>query len=149
MSHAIERSTAAALMASLHDRSLEDAWSEADIVSLLGSPGIFSLLARAEDAPVGFVLVRAVADEAEILTLAVDPAFRRQGAGRALVEAAAEAARTAGAGFLFLEVAEDNAAALALYEACSFAHVGRRSGYYARGAQRLDALILRRALNSA
>ncbi|HEY1880751.1 MAG TPA: GNAT family N-acetyltransferase [Caulobacteraceae bacterium] len=149
MSHAIEPSTAAALMAGLHARALEDAWSEADIESLLSSPGIFSLLARAEDSPVGFVLARAVADEAEILTLAVDPAFRRQGAGRALVEAAAEAAAAAGAGFLFLEVAEDNAPALGLYDACGFASVGRRSGYYARGAQHIDALILGRALNSA
>jgi ribosomal-protein-alanine N-acetyltransferase len=149
MSPAIERTTAAAVMAGLHGASLEDTWSEADFETLLASPGVFCLLARTEDAPVGFVLVRVVADEAEILTLAVDPAFRRQGFGRALVVSAAETAAKAGAGALFLEVAEDNGPALGLYETCGFACIGRRSGYYARFARRLDALILRRALNRA
>ncbi|HWD67571.1 MAG TPA: GNAT family N-acetyltransferase [Caulobacteraceae bacterium] len=136
-------------MAGLHAQSLEDGWSEADFETLLASPGVFSLLARANDAPLGFVLVRVAADEAEILTLAVDPAFRRQGVGRALVVSAAETAAKAGAGALFLEVAEDNRPALGLYETCDFARIGRRWDYYARGAERTDALILRRALNRA
>ncbi len=149
MSPSIERTTAAAVMTALHAASLEDAWREPDFETLLASPGVFCLLARTEGAPVGFVLVRVAADEAEILTLAVDPAFRRQGFGRALVEAAAAALARAGSGVLFLEVAEDNGPGLALYESCGFAPIGRRSGYYARGAQHVDALILRRALNSA
>jgi ribosomal-protein-alanine N-acetyltransferase len=149
MSPAIERTTAAALMAGLHAQSLDDRWSEADFETLLASPGVFSLLARANDAPLGFVLVRIASDEAEILTLAVDPAFRRQGVGRALVVSAAEEAAKAGAGALFLEVAEDNGPALGLYETCDFARIGRRSDYYTRGAERIDALILRRALNRA
>lgn len=134
-------------MAALHATSVEDAWSEADFGTLLTSPGVFALLARIGDSPMGFVLVRIAADEAEILTLAVSPASRRQGIGRALVESATETVASAGAGALFLEVAEDNGPALALYEGCDFAQIGRREGYYARGAERLDALILRRALN--
>ena len=97
----------------------------------------------------GFILCRSIAGEAEILTLAVDPARRRRGAGRALVEAAAGMAATLGAEEMFLEVAVDNPAALALYEAAGFARVGRRPGYYARtdGAD-VDAVVMRRELNS-
>jgi len=102
------------------------------------------------ETPLGFILVRAVAGEAEILTLAVAPAFRRQGAARALVEAVAVEASRRGARTLFLEVAEDNPAAIALYESTEFEAVGLRRGYYARkDARPADALVLRRRLNSA
>ncbi len=88
----------------------------------------------------GFVLARAVADEAEILTLAVDPLLQRQGAGRLLLRAAMHGARQRGAAAMFLEVAPSNAAALALYGAAGFAQVGRRPRYYPGGG---DALVLR------
>lgn len=149
MSLTIEPCTSAALQAALHAESFDDAWREAEIAALLASPGVFARLARDGEAPLGFLLVRVAADEAEILTLAVSPARRRQGAGRALVEAAAEAAVLVGATALFLEVAEDNGPALALYNACGFERVGRRLGYYVRGEDRVDALALRRALNTA
>ena len=88
---------------------------------------------------------RAVADEAEILTLAVTPLVRRNGAGRALVEAAAAIAAARGADSLFLEVAATNAAALGLYAASGFETAGLRRAYYADGA---DALVMRRTLNT-
>ena len=90
-----------------------------------------------------FILIRAVLDEAEILTLAVRPEARRKGYARGLVEAAAALARAAGVCQLYLEVAEDNAAALALYRATGFVEVGRRPGYYARvGGPDVAALLL-------
>ena len=83
-----------------------------------------------------------------MLTLAVGPAHRRRGVGRALL-AAAEAMASTTATAMFLEVATDNAAAIALYEAAGYAAVGRRAGYYARPAGAgADALVMRRALNS-
>jgi ribosomal-protein-alanine N-acetyltransferase len=89
-----------------------------------------------------------IAGEAEVLTLAVRPEQRRRGAARALLAAAlALAAPTAAA--MFLEVAADNAGAVALYEAAGFEQVGRRAGYYGRtGAPSIDAIVMRRALNS-
>jgi ribosomal-protein-alanine N-acetyltransferase len=89
-----------------------------------------------------------MAGEAEVLTLAVRPAQRRRGIARALVDAAALlASRTASA--MFLEVADDNPAAVALYAQAGFAAVGRRAGYYARpGAPAADAIVMRRTLNS-
>ena len=138
---------AAAMMARLHADSFDEAWSEANFEGLLASPGVFSLMARAKEQPIGFVLARAVADEAEILTLAVNPAYRRHGVGRQLVQATAEKATALGATALFLEVAADNAPALALYRSCGFREVGRRESYYVRGAGPADALALRRDLN--
>lgn len=91
----------------------------------------------------GFVLARAAADEAEILTLAVVPAWRRRGLGAALLAAAQRRAASLGAAQLFLEVAADNDAARALYAGAGFEAVGLRRGYYAGGR---DALVLRRAL---
>ena len=98
------------------------------------------------EAPDGFILLRVVADEAEILTLAVRPAARRRGVGARLVQEGGRLVAVRGATRLFLEVAADNDAALSLYRRAGFADAGRRPAYYARpeGA-RQDALIL--ALN--
>ena len=50
---------------------------------------------------------------------------------------------------MFLEVAEDNPGAIALYERTGFTAVGRRASYYGRpGAQAVDAVVMRRTLNS-
>ena len=115
------------------------AWPAASIATLFAGPGVFGFIAEAG----GCVIARAVADEAEILTIGVRPAARRRGLGRQLLDAAlAEAARR-GATAAFLEVAADNAAARALYAGARFAVAGRRRDYYGPGQ---DALLLRRML---
>jgi ribosomal-protein-alanine N-acetyltransferase len=132
-------------LARLHAEAFADPWSEPALAALIGASGAFALF---DDD--GFVLVRALAGEAEILTLAVRPAARRRGLGRRLVQAAASDAREAGAQSLFLEVAADNAAALALYTDCGFEPVGRRNAYYRRkDARAMDALVLRKTLKTA
>lgn len=141
---------AAALLAALHAGGIGDAgaaWGEAAFASLLALPGRIALVAAqsagADPAgPVGFVLLGLAADEAEVITLAVLPPARRRGIGRTLVAAAASRAAAAGAGRLLLEVAEDNAAALALYHGAGFTAVGRRRGYYARAGGAVDARVL-------
>ena len=80
-----------------------------------------------------------------MLTLAVDPAARRQGLGRRLLSAAISWAAAAGATAMFLEVDSANQPAVSLYRTKNFAEVGRRRAYYADGG---DALVLRRELNS-
>ena len=108
----------------------------------LGQPGAFGFF----DVVGGMLLARVAADEAEILTLAVAPPARRQGRAAALLAAAAARARDAGARAMFLEVATDNAPALALYSTAGFVEVGRRRHYYKGGS---DALVLRLELNAA
>ena len=135
----------AARLAAIHAEAFagpHDApWSEAAFADLLAQPGVFAL-----DSADGFILMRAVADEAEILTLAVRPGARRGGQGARLVGEGVLAAATRGAARVFLEVADDNMAARALYARAGFVEAGRRPGYYAgAGGGRRDALLL--ALN--
>lgn len=127
-----------AALAALHAEAFDRPWDEAALAELLSSPGVF-LAAEAD----GFLLGRAIADEAEILTLAVRPTARRAGLGGRLVEAAVVQAAARGATRLFLEVAEGNAAARALYLRAGFSEAGRRRGYYAHAdGSREDALTL-------
>lgn len=121
-------------LAALHATSFPDAWDAKAIADLLATPGTFAF-----HAPDGFVMARVAAGEAEILTLAVTPAARGQGLGRALLQAAINKAREMGATTMFLEVGADNPAARALYASLGFTKVGDRKGYY----QGRDALVLR------
>lgn len=132
-------------MAAVHGRAFAKGWSVEDISELTAGPGGFALMVEEDDgSPLGFILCRAMGGEAEILTLAVEPTARRRGLGRALVDAAAGAARMAGAASLFLEVAHDNAPALGLYEAAGFARAGLRRGYYdLGGGNTADAVVMR------
>ena len=117
-------------------------WSAPELRALLDGTGAF-LLAE----PGGFLIGRAIADEAELLTLAVAPDRRRGGIGARLVAAFTAEARARGAETAFLEVAADNAAALALYRRHGFAQTGRRPRYYTDGpGAPVDALVLCRAL---
>lgn len=141
---------AAERLAALHATAFDHPWSAADLRSALEIAGTFALATLDETgAATGFILARALAGEGEILTLAVAPDRRRAGLGRVLVEAAANLCAAAGAEDLFLEVAQDNDAARALYLRCGFAFAGLRKGYYRRnGAAAVDALMMRRTLNT-
>ncbi|MBC7131836.1 MAG: GNAT family N-acetyltransferase [Roseovarius sp.] len=114
------------------------AWSAAEFADLLASPHVLAIGdARA------FALGRVVAGEAELLTLATDPGHRRAGRARACLVAFMAQARARGARTAFLEVAEDNAPARALYEQAGFAEAGRRAGYYPGGRA---AVVMHKAL---
>lgn len=125
-------------IAALHAEAFDTPWDEAAFTALLTQPGV-SLIEEFD----GFILIRTVADEAEILTLAVRPSARRSGLGARLLQQGVVEATTRGATRLFLEVAEDNVAARALYVRAGFIQAGLRRRYYARadGAS-ADALIL-------
>ena len=79
-----------------------------------------------------FALLRVVADEAELLTIATRPEHQRQGLARALLASAHKDIADKGATYCFLEVAADNAAAIALYESLGYGVTGRRPRYYRR-----------------
>ena len=133
-------------MAQIHARAFEgkSAWSAPAILHLLKTPGVFALVAGDEGKPAGFALMRAAGNEAEVLTIAVDPAYRRQGMARALVLAGLTASLAVECDTVFLEVAVDNEAAKALYMGLGFAEAGVRENYYTRGdGLSVDALILR------
>jgi ribosomal-protein-alanine N-acetyltransferase len=137
------------LVAALHAACFTEAWNRESIAAILAMPGAFGLLAEDATAPLGFLLARLAADEAEILSMAVSPSARREGQGSRLLEAGLARMQEGGARHAHLEVAEDNAAAIALYHAFGFRQVGRRKGYYGRsGTEAIGALILSRALEA-
>ena len=136
------------ILAKLYTASFDEPYGRPALRSLLKSAGAAAIIAWVREdpglRPVGFVIVRAVAGEGEILSLGVVPSRRRQGIGRAILVHALAWARRAGAAAIFLEVGEDNPAAIALYRAAGFDQVGRRPGYYRRKhAGRIAALIMR------
>ena len=135
-------------IAALHASLFDPAWDEASIARLLEHPGSTALVALGglPRRTVGFIMGQLAADEAEILTLGVAPDCQRSGLGRRLVEGLIRAMKPAAAR-LFLEVADDNVAALGLYEGLGFTEVGRRKGYYQRrGSAAADAVQLAKAL---
>lgn len=95
----------------------------------------------------GALLAQTVAPEAEILTVAVAPAHRRKGIARGLVEKLFRHEKAWQLEKVFLEVATDNAPALALYTLLGFVEVGQRPDYYRReNGARVGAVIMARAL---
>ncbi|MGH9788229.1 MAG: ribosomal protein S18-alanine N-acetyltransferase [Candidatus Acidiferrales bacterium] len=124
-------------------------WSAPDYESLLSANTTVCLLAEDEDKdePVGFVLARLVADELEILNLAVAPARRRRGLGRRLVAEALARGRVRGAEKCWLEVRASNRAALDFYLALGFREHSRRGAYYRNPVE--DAVVCVRQLTAA
>lgn len=100
-------------------------WSASEIASLLDSPHCFACFARD-----GFLLGRAVAGEAELLTIAVSPAVQGRGIGAGLIDLFFDAARDRQTAQAFLEVAANNPAAIHLYLKKGFRQAGKRPAYY-------------------
>lgn len=130
------------LLAGMHRICFVEHWDKEAMASLLATPGTFGFLAQ-DDGPQGFILCRAAAGEAEILTVMVLPPYRRHKVGAKLLDAAFRSARDAGAQEMFLEVAADNMAGQGLYSTHGFEQVGLRPRYY---DGKTDALVLRRNL---
>ncbi|MDE1896947.1 MAG: ribosomal protein S18-alanine N-acetyltransferase [Rhodospirillales bacterium] len=127
--------THAAALAAMHELAFaQEPWNEAAFVALLSQPGMLALIHDAD----GFILLRAVLDEAEILTIGV--LEKRQGIGAALLAEGLRRVRENGVRVVHLEVATSNAPALALYKKCGFVPSGLRKAYYNNGG---DALMLR------
>lgn len=132
-------------LADLHARCFRSPppWGAKDFAGLLADPLAFLLV----EGDAAFLLGRAVAGEAELLTLAAAPEARRLGLGRRLVARFLYQARLRGAERAFLEVAADNAAAITLYESSGFQAAGVRKAYYlGEGGERIDALVMARDL---
>jgi len=128
-----------AVMTEAFDPRFGEAWTRSQCLGILGMPGVWLTLARADGEVAGFALTRAILDEAELLLIAVRPSFRRRGIGAALLRGVIADARGRGVTRLHLEVRAGNEAA-ALYAAHGFARVGERRDYYrGRTGQSFDA----------
>lgn len=123
-------------------------WDGSAIREALVRPPAYGMVAVQEGSlhfPSGALLFRIVADEMEILRIAVARSFRRRGIASRLLERGVALAAEKGASACFLEVRSSNAAAVGLYERLGFRGVGRRSGYYAASGE--DALVLKKEIH--
>jgi len=121
----------------------ETPWSEMSMRTILRMPGTRGYIAcDGQACPLGLLVGRETAEDAEILTVCVAPSARRKGLAQRLF--AAFLGDISPKSRLVLEVAVDNAGAIGLYEGLGFHEVGRRPAYYGRGGNRVDALVLAR-----
>ena len=132
------------VMGDSFDPRFGEAWTASQCAGLLPLPGVWLTVARENGYAIGFALARRVANEAELLLLAVRRDDQRRGIGKLLLERFIGEARSLGADRLHLEVREGNHA-VKLYEEYGFGLVGRRRNYYAGAdGQCFDALTLAR-----
>ena len=134
----------AANMAALHAENFETAWPEADMAEHIEKDVALGFMEG--ESLVGFVLVRMNFEQSEILTIAVAKAYRRKGIAAKLLAGAEMAAKRGGGSVVFLEVAEDNPAAIALYGKAGYEPFGRRPAYYKRAKGRVAARLFQKKL---
>ena len=128
----------------LHGLCFDKSWTFDDFHNFLSDGRTFLFTYGSIAFPDGMILARVAADEAEVLTLCVRPACRRQGVGERLVRSAMVKAAEIGANRLFLEVSHENLTARNLYQTVGFVELARRRDYYGAGC---DAIILARNIN--
>jgi ribosomal-protein-alanine N-acetyltransferase len=139
-------------VSALHSDRFPKAWGTGEFHSLLSQDPVFGFVARQTNSLVkkplpGFVLARHVADEAEILTVAVHSKLGRTGLGWRLMQAAMREAHRRGGESMFLEVDAGNTPAVGLYRKLGFETVGERKAYYTDASGRKStALVMRRDL---
>lgn len=107
-----------------------DPWSYAAVREMFTTEGYCNLIAFRGEEICGYVGIKAVLDEADIVNVAVSPVCRRQGIGRKLIHALLEVAKEKNIAHIFLEVREHNEAAIGLYEEAGFSRIGIRKNYY-------------------
>ncbi|MEP1230252.1 MAG: GNAT family N-acetyltransferase [Litorimonas sp.] len=129
-------------MADIHSHAFDRGWPALDMSVHIKTDLCFGI----GEPLTAFIILRVNGNEAEILTLATDMAARRKGYGRNLLKAATAHLTARDVGTLFLEVAEDNEAALALYKSFGFSPVGRRPAYYRRANGRVSAITFSMSL---
>lgn len=135
-------------LAQLHEQSFFRGWPVSDFTAFLADRATPAYIAcDAKRRIAGFALIRLVADESELLTIAVDPKWRGKGVGRALMQAVFADLMMSPARKMFLEVDEQNRPAIRLYEKLGFSTISRRQGYYPRpDGSAATALVMARDL---
>ncbi len=137
----------AAALAQLHAASFRRGWSEHEFERLLLDRTVLAHRAKLGRHIAGFIISRCVADEAEILSIAVSPRQRGHRLGTHLLELHLRRLAGRGVRTLFLEVEEQNAAARRMYARAGFRQVGQRVDYYPQQhGKAAAAVVLRRDL---
>jgi ribosomal-protein-alanine N-acetyltransferase len=120
-----------AAVADIERRVFSDPWSARSFAEMLALDPVRGFAVDDEHGRlIGYAVCSTVADEGEILNLAVEPHARGRGLGAALVGAMLDWLKTRGAERVFLEVRRSNEAAIAVYQRAGFTPLGTRRAYY-------------------
>lgn len=141
----------AELLSTIHEicfeNSPEQSWLKQEFQNLMSIAGTISYVISINGQPIGFVLIREIPDEAEILTICILPKWCNNGYASYLLEWIIKKLQHKSFKRLFLEVRENNGAAVKLYKKYTFKVIGRRKGYYnSHQADKIDALVMHREL---
>jgi ribosomal-protein-alanine N-acetyltransferase len=141
------------MLETIHAQSFDRSWSVDELVSTLAVRGtqcfIANIRGKSSKGPKGFVILRTLAGQSEILTIATDRAYRKRGIARLLLEFVIRRLQAERVEQLYLEVGEDNGVALGLYESLKFKRIATRKAYYrirgrleSEAAQKVNALVM-------
>ena len=134
-------------LAQLHGTSFHRGWGESEFERMLAERDTLVQRLRLGRKIIGFAVSRMGADEAEILSIAIDAGHRGKGFSRNLLLTHLGHLAGYGVRSIFLEVEENNHPARRLYQWAGFAVVGRRERYYQQDGEQLNALLMRRDLS--
>ena len=137
----------AQLLADIYSQAFKDKpeqqWGFEELHGLFSIKGTISFVICREGEPVGFALLRILDDEGEIITFCLLPKWCNNGYATALLEWIIDTMQIRSIKRLFIEVRENNEAAIKLYKKCCFNTIGRRKGYYSNHqAEKIDALVM-------
>lgn len=142
-----------AAAAHLHESCFAEGWSSKtlkDALEIVGTVGIAACNGHQGGSgrqPLsGLAIVRTIGDQADLLTICVDPDHRGKGMGRSLLASAEAAARRLGAATIFLEVAQNNERATHLYRQAGYIIAGRRLNYYTDPTYGATAVVMKKTL---
>jgi [ribosomal protein S18]-alanine N-acetyltransferase len=135
-------------LAELHGASFHRGWGEGEFEAMLTERNTLAHRLKLGRKTIGFAVSRIAADEAEILSIAVDANHRGRGLSRTLLLTHLGHLAGRGVRSVFLEVEENNQPARRLYQGVGFAVAGRRERYYRQpSGEQLNALLMRRDLS--
>ena len=121
----------------------EQKWGFSELFELFSIRETISFVICLDAKPIGFALLRILADEGEIITFCILPKWCNNGYGKILLERIVDTLKKRSIKKLFLEVRENNKVAIKLYNNCSFKVIGRRKKYYKNNqAEKIDALVM-------
>lgn len=137
----------AGILSKIHEECFPTYWNSDAFTGFFSVAGTRALVTDAADGIAGMIVWRVVGEQADIMTLAVLPPYRRQGMARLLVEQALAYAKNAGATTFFLDVEDGNTPAIRLYESYGFTVLRRRKLYYQKpDGSYTDALVMKKKI---
>lgn len=126
-------------MVELYNQCFFNKWSLNHIKCMIDN-GAEYIVEKLNDRIIGMLIYKCVDEFSEIITLCVQDNYRRNYVGENLLKKFILKMQKAELKKIFLEVNENNTAAVFLYKKFGFVEIGRRKDYYNEGGQKFDAI---------